>query len=152
MNNTDNFNKIETTSTLQEVMKAGIITSDGISELYKFMQKEKQLKKVCNLGKIKVRSDDGRNYIYINRHQFIGNDKVDLINKLYDHFFKFNLEGLYPDWLIWRRDFDKVSNKTIKENMFLWNTFFKDTEIVKKQITLITATDFIKFFMCLLNK
>lgn len=152
MNNTDNLNKIETTSTLQEVMKAGIITSDGISELYKFMQKEKQLKKVCNLGKIKVRSDDGRNYIYINRHQFIGNDKVDLINKLYDHFFKFNLEGLYPDWLIWRRDFDKVSNKTIKENMFLWNTFFKDTEIVKKQITLITATDFIKFFRCLLNK
>jgi hypothetical protein len=61
------------------------------------MQKEKHLKEVCNLELIKVRPNDGRNYIYINRRQFIGSDREDLINKLYDHYHGTSLEGLYPD-------------------------------------------------------
>lgn len=65
-----------------------ILTTEGIAELYKFMQKENKLKEVCNLDRIKIRPDDGRNYIYINRKQIIGIDRADLINKLYDYFLK----------------------------------------------------------------
>ena len=43
------------------------LSLEGIAELYKFMQKEKELKEVCNLELIKIRPNDGRNYIYINR-------------------------------------------------------------------------------------
>lgn len=127
------------------------LTLEGIAELYKFMQKEKQLKEVCNLELIKVRPNDGRNYIYINRKQVIGSDRADLIDKLYSHFFGTSLEGLYPDWLRWRRDYTHVSNKTIKENIFLWNAYFKDKSIVKVPIKELKATDFIKFFRAMLK-
>ncbi len=126
------------------------LSLEGIAELYKFMQKEKQLQEVCNLELIKVRPNDGRNYIYIKRKQFIGNDRMDLINKLYDHFYGTSLEGLYPDWLRWRRDCTHVSNKTIKENTFLWNAYFKDKPLVKIPIKDLKATDFIKFFRAML--
>ena len=82
----------------------GTLSLEGIAELHKFMQKEKELQEVCNLELIKIRPNDGRNYIYINRKQFIGSDRADLINKLYDHFYGTSLEGLYPNWLRWRRD------------------------------------------------
>ncbi|WP_349673991.1 hypothetical protein [Lacrimispora sp.] len=62
------------------------LSLDGIAELYKSMQKEIELKEVCNLELIKIRPNYGRNYIYINRKQFIGSDRTDLINKLYDYF------------------------------------------------------------------
>lgn len=143
-------NKIDTL--LQFTDCHSILTTEGIAELYKFMQKEEKLKEVCNLERIKVRPDDGRHYIYINRKQIIGTDKTDLINKLYDYFFKATLEGLYPEWLRWRRDNTHVSSKTIKENIFLWNAFFKNTNIVKAQLTELKATDFIKFFRILLKK
>jgi integrase len=115
------------------------------------MLKEKELKEVCNLELIKIRPNDGRNYIYINRKQFIGSDRTDLINKLYDHFYGTSLEGLYPDWLRWRRDCTHVSNKTIKENIFLWNAYFKDKSIVKIPIKELNATEFIKFFRAMLK-
>jgi integrase len=127
------------------------LSLEGIAELYKFMQKEKELQEVCNLELIKIRPNDGRNYIYINRKQFIGSDRTDLINKLYDHFYGTSLEGLYEDWLRWRRDCTHVSNKTIKENIFLWNAYFKDKPIVKMPIKDLKATDFIKFFRAMLK-
>ena len=127
------------------------LSLEGIAELHKFMQKEKELQEVCNLELIKIRPNDGRNYIYINRKQFIGSDRTDLINKLYDHFYGTSLEGLYPNWLRWRRDCTHVSNKTIKENIFLWNAYFKDKPIVKTPIKELKATDFIKFFRAMLK-
>ena len=35
--------------------------------------------------------------------------------------------------------------------MFLWNAYFKDSDIVKTQLSKLTAKDFIKFFRNLLN-
>ena len=71
------------------------LSLEGIAEIYKFMQKEKELKEVYNLELIKIRPNDGRNYIYINRKQFIGSDRTDLINKLYDHFYKTSEEDTF---------------------------------------------------------
>ena len=150
-NKSDNLKKFENLSILNPTDGSSKIDLEQVSELYEFMKKEKQLETVLDLSKIKVRPNDGRNYIYINRQQVIGSDRTDLINKLYDRYFQHTLDGLYPDWLRWRRDCDKVSNKTIKENMFLWNAYFKDTDIVKAQISKLTAKDFIKFFRNLLN-
>lgn len=150
-NKSGNLKKFENLSILNPTDGFSTIDIEQVSELYEFMKKEKQLETVLDLSKIKVRPNDGRNYIYINRQQVIGSDRTDLINKLYDRYFQHTLDGLYPDWLRWRRDCDKVSNKTIKENMFLWNAFFKDTDIVKAQISKLTAKDFIKFFRNLLN-
>jgi integrase len=125
------------------------ISSSDITDLYNLMMKEKKLKEVCDLTKIKVREDDGRNYVYINRKQFIGKDYQDLINRLYDHFFGAStstLESLFRNWMIWRRDHTKVTNKTLQENKILWHTMFAGTEIVKMPLVSLKAKDFIKFF------
>ncbi|HVI43079.1 MAG TPA: site-specific integrase, partial [Anaerovoracaceae bacterium] len=126
-----------------------MLSSSGIAELYHLMTKEKKLKEVFDLTRIKEREDDGRNYVYINRTQFIGRDYADLINRLYDHFFGAStstLESLFPDWMIWRRDHTKVTNKTLQENKILWHTMFASTEIVKMPLASLKAKDFIKFF------
>ncbi len=39
-----------------------------------------------------------------------------------------------------------VKNKTLKENLFLWNSLYKNTQIVKKPIISLTAQDFSIFF------
>ncbi|WP_154527448.1 hypothetical protein [Clostridium sp. WB02_MRS01] len=39
------------------------LSLEGIAELHKLMQKEKDLQEICNLGLIKIRLNDGRNYI-----------------------------------------------------------------------------------------
>ncbi len=125
------------------------LSSSDITDLYNLMTKEKKLKEIVDLTKIKAREDDGRNYIYINRKQVIGKDYKDLINRLYDHFFgasSSTLESLFPDWMIWRRDHTKTSNKTLQEDKFLWNAMFADTDIVKIPIISLKPKDFIKFF------
>ncbi|MFA9466395.1 MAG: tyrosine-type recombinase/integrase, partial [Velocimicrobium sp.] len=127
----------------------GKISLSDIAELQKFMTKENKLKEVCDLTRIKQRTDDGRCYIYINRKQFIGSDYADLINRLYQHFYgilSYTLTDLFPKWLLWRRDNTKVSNKTLKEYMFLWNALYKDTAIVTIPITKLNTKSFIQFF------
>lgn len=137
---------------LQSYALDGNITASDITEILNQMTKEKKLREVCDLTRIKERTDDGRNYIYINRKQFIGNDYVDLINRLYEHYFgsrTITLEDLFPQWLIWRRDNTKVTNKTLKENNFLWNALFKDTDIVRIPIVSLKVIDFINLFRTL---
>jgi integrase len=56
------------------------------------------------------------------------------------------MEDIFPNWMIWRRDTTKVKNKTLKENLFLWNALYKNTQIVKKPILSLTAQDFSIFF------
>lgn len=46
----------------------------------------------------------------------------------------------------WRRDTTKVANKTLKKNQFLWNSLYKDTDIVKKPMSSLTPQDFSQFF------
>lgn len=127
------------------------LDSERFAELHEYMQKIGKLKEVCDLNTIKVRPDDGRHYIYIKRQQIIGKNKKDLISKLYDHFFHLTLEGILPEWLLWRRDKSNVSNKTLIENLYLWNAYFKDTELVKMQITKLKASDFISLFRIMLQ-
>ena len=125
------------------------LSLSDIAELHDLMLKEKRLQEIVDLTRIKEREDDGRNYIYINRKQFIEKDYKSLISLLYDHFFGIKnstLASLFPDWMIWRRDCTKVTNKTLQENKHLWNAMFADTEIVQIPLISLKAKDFIQFF------
>ena len=127
----------------------GTIMESDFVELSNYMKKESKLKTVCDMTKIKERSSDGRCYIYINRHQIVAATYPKLIDKLYDIYFgqeTLTMEQIFPDWMIWRRDTTKVKNKTLKENLFLWNSLYKDTQIAKKPIVSLTAQDFSIFF------
>ena len=126
-----------------------MICESDFAELHIYMKKETKLKTVCDMTKIKERSSDGRFYIYINRHQIVAPTYPKLIDKLYEIYFgreTLTMEDIFPNWMIWRRDTTKVKNKTLKENLFLWNSLYRDTQIVKKPIVSLTAQDFSIFF------
>ncbi len=56
------------------------------------------------------------------------------------------LKAAYEEWLIFRRDYTSVKNKTIKENMNDWKKFFANTELAYMPIKDITPKILIKFF------
>lgn len=137
---------------LHSLSPDGSISLSDITELQKFMTKENKLKEIVDLSKVKARPDDGRHYIYIKRKQFIGRNYKDLIESLYEHYFgntDITLENFFPQWMVWRRDNTDTSNKTLKENIFLWNALYKNTDIVKRPIISLKAKDFIVFFRTL---
>jgi integrase len=114
-----------------------------------FSEKEEKVANICNLSKIKVRSDDGRIYLIIKRKPITSNNYVGLIDKLYEYFFglkQTTLETFFPDWQKWRDEETSVSKKTIKENYFLWNALLKDDDITKMPLSNIKVQDYIAFF------
>ncbi|HWT74268.1 MAG TPA: tyrosine-type recombinase/integrase [Mobilitalea sp.] len=148
MNKFINNNKIIMSCLLHSSSSCDSLSLSEITELQSNMKKESELKKVLDLSKIKERAD-GRYYIYINRKQFVGATYQDLILKLYDLYFGVvhsSLEDLYPKWQIWRRDETRVTDKTVKENAYLWAAFYKNTDIVKVPLINLKTIDFIKFF------
>lgn len=127
------------------------LTISDITELQQKMKKESKLKEVIDLTKIKERPD-GRPYIYVKRKQFISSNYSALIDNLYEYFFGKNVISLadfFNKWMIWRRDCTHVTNKTLSEDLFLWNSMFKNTEIVNIPISGLKAKDFIPFFRTL---
>lgn len=114
-----------------------------------FSEKEDKVANICNLSKVKVRSDDGRIYLIIKRKPITSNSYVGLIDKLYEYFFglkQTTLETFFPDWQKWRDEETSVSKKTIKENYFLWNALLKDDDITKIPLPNIKVQDYIAFF------
>ena len=104
--------------------------------------KEKQLKKVCDLSKIKKRTDDGRKYFIIKRKPINSSIYEGLIDKLYDHFFGDNtatMKTYFETWMEWRETETSVSRKILKENRLKWNSLLKDQDI-----TLILLKDLTK--------
>ena len=84
--------------------------------------KEKQLKKICDLSKIKTRPDEGRKYLIIQRKPISSSTYEGLIDKLYDRFFGVTtatMETYFETWMEWRKKETGVSKKTIKENRFI---------------------------------
>ena len=114
-----------------------------------FSDKEEKVANVCDLSKIKIRSDDGRIYLIIKRKPITSNSYVGLIDKLYEYFFglkQTTLETFFPDWQRWRDEETSVSKKTIKENYFLWNALLKDDDITKIPLSNLKVQDYITFF------
>lgn len=111
--------------------------------------KEKQLKRVCDLSKIKNRPDDGRKYFIIQRKPISSSTCEGLIDKLYDQFFgaaAATMETYFETWMEWREKETSVSKKTIKENRFMWNCLLKNKDITLIPLKKLTAKDLIIYF------
>jgi integrase len=111
--------------------------------------KEKQLKRVCDLSKIKTRPDDGRKYFIIQRKPISCSTYEGLIEKLYEQFFgatAATMETYFETWMEWREKETSVSRKTIKENRFMWNSLLKDQDITLIPLKDLTAKDLIVYF------
>lgn len=116
------------------------------------MLKEKKVGEV-HKEKIYLRKDDGRyvTKIFDNNvsKQISGKDKNELMEKLYEFYFgksNSSMEVLFPDWINWRKEEISVTDKTIRENGYLWNSLLRDTDIVKVPLKNLLPKDYIKFF------
>ncbi len=115
------------------------------------MSKRQKLNSVHH-SKICVRPD-GRYYTYVEdcgkRKQLIAPTEYGLIEDLYSFYYGeagTSLEDLYPDFMMYRRDRNKVTPKTIEENRCDWRKFLSGTELVKKPIKKLTTKDFLDYF------
>lgn len=111
--------------------------------------KEKQLKRSCDLSKIKTRPDDGRKYFIVNRKPISSSTYEGLIDKLYDQFFgatATTMETYFETWMEWREKETSISKKTIKENRFMWNCLLKNKDITLIPLKELTAKDLIIYF------
>lgn len=134
---------------LQCLVPNGKMTPSACSKIMNFTTKEKKVKSVCDLSRVKVRPDDGRIYILINRKTISSADYPGLIEKLYDHYFgtlNVTLAEYFEIWMKWREEETNVTPKTIKENRFLWNALIKESSLASKKLKDITVQNYISFF------
>lgn len=138
---------------VQQLLKClcpdGIITASACAKVMEFTEKERRVKEVCDLSKVKTRPDDGRIYLIVKRKPISSTSYVGLIEKLHEHFFgiqNITMEGFFEIWMKWRDEETSVSKKTIKENRFLYNALLKDNPITKVPLKDLTVQDYIKYF------
>lgn len=101
------------------------------------------------IPKVKVRPDDGRIYLIINRKVISSNSYKGLIEKLYDRFFgieNVTLDGYFDIWIKWREEESGVSLKTIREDRIMWNSSIKGRDITQIPIKNLKTQDFISYF------
>ena len=128
---------------------SAMIASPACINTMNIKAKEKQLKRVCDLSKIKTRPDDGRKYFIIQRRPISSSTYEGLIDKLYNQFFgdtAATMKTYFETWMEWRETETSVSKKTIKENRFMWNSLLKDKNITLIPLKDLTAKDLIIYF------
>lgn len=59
---------------------------------------------------------------------------------------KSSLADIYPEWMLWRRDYTSVSSKTQKEDTFNWNKYLKDKKVATTPLIDLTPKDFVQEF------
>ena len=139
-----------TLSTLQDLLKNDTVLDEKEMAQYNQMISKKKKDLVYSIyldgkkGKGFHQCKDGRIKSY--KPQFFARSEDELIEKLYDYYFKHTLEDVFTDWVHYRMDTKIVSNKTIQEDISIWNRFFKDTELASMQISTIKARHILKLF------
>ena len=134
---------------LQILRPDGKMTPSVCTRIMNFTNKEALVKERCNLQKLKVRPDDGRIYLIVNRKSITSTSYPGLIDKLYEHFYgiqSYSLEDFFEIWMKWRDEETGTSKKTIKENRFLWNSLLKNQEITKIPMKDLKVQDYIDYF------
>lgn len=123
------------------------ISSEEVTELlYNHMKKINAIKQFCDLRKIKYRENTKQYYVYVNRKQYTGKTKKELIDKLY---FAYSIETLtlrsaYTDWMLWRKG-NNTNPKTMLENANEWKKFIdssKLADMIVKDINVKVLEDF----------
>lgn len=105
-----------------------------VSEIY-FKNKKRKEFYACK---------DGRYKSY--NPQFIAPSEKELVQKLYDYYFNNTLEDIYKQWVQHRAETQIVSQKTIEEDIGIWNRFIADTELARMQIAEIKPVHIMKLF------
>lgn len=137
------------------ILLQNLIASDTLSsaeiETILTMSKKSQVLKVHSQT-IGTRPD-GRYYTYLyekgNRKQKTFSSEKELFKFLYEYYFgrsHISLENFFPEFMRYRRDRGKVSDKTLEENKICWNRFLKDTHLITKSLCDITVKDYIDYF------
>jgi hypothetical protein len=70
-------------------------------------------------------------------------------DKFYDLFFGIEnstLGDFFEVWMHWKKQESGVSEKTMKENRFLWNALLRDKEITLTPLKSLTVQDYITYF------
>lgn len=150
MNHLQELSLLSDNNLFSELEKYGILDLSEIPEKLNMLKKKKV--ESIHTKKIYTRKD-GRLFTKViendKEKQINGKDESELYCKLYNFYFgesNSSLEVLYPQWVKWREEESSVSKKTIKENMYLWNTFLKGTDITKPPLRYLKPKDFVKFF------
>ena len=118
-------------------------------ECFEFMGKINKLKEMgVDISKIKKRPDTERYYIYLSKTQnnISAGSQKELIDKVYNKLFNYTLAGILDEYSLYRKHHTALSDKSIKEQRRLFNTYWKDSSIAKKALKSLKANDFILFF------
>lgn len=135
---------------LQEPEASNIILSSEVFENIEMVKEKKVTEK--HREKIYTRGD-GRVITKITDNgfnkQISGKDKKDLNTKLYEFYFgriNSSMEVLFIEWMKWRAEETGVTEKTRKENVYMWNSLLRDTDIVKVSLKNLKPKNFIVYF------
>lgn len=140
---------------LQSLIDNGIIDETAVGSIYDMKNKEVQEAVIAKLGyepHIGPR-DDGR---FITKlkvsdkwKQFSASSVPKLYQSLYDFYFgdaNITLEQVFPRFMRYRRDMQKVAPKTILENANDWKKYLQDTDLSKTPMRNLKPKDYIRFF------
>lgn len=138
---TFNFNDLteKDFESLQSALSCDRLDLSELPELLLEMKLKNGIKKKYH-DKIKERNEEKINggkrfYIYIDRKQVTATTYEALIDKLYKIEYSrqkqsLTLDDLYSDWLLWKRDYTGVLDKTLREHTFAWKIFLKNEDII----------------------
>lgn len=121
---------------------------EDVTLLYEKMKKENEVRKKCDLGKVKKKVDQELYYIYINRKQISSKTREGLVEKLYDVFYpKINmtLEEAYKLWFVEKQQVAN-STKTLREYHNEWKSYISKDDISQMDVTKITKNEMKKYY------
>lgn len=132
---------------LIEYLEDDTLTLSEISEKVLCMKKKQEIRRNYK-DLIKTRSD-GRPYVYIKRKQIVAPNYEALIDKLYDMEYgraNSSLADLFPEWMLWRRDYTAVTDKTLRMDVNSWKQYLQDEPLSQVPLIDILPKDFIRLF------
>ena len=139
-----------TLSSLQILLQNDTVLDTETAQQYIQMISKKKKELVYSIyfqgkeGKGFHKCKDGRIKSY--KPQFFARSEDDLIEKLYSYYFQHTLADVFEEWVHYRLETKIVANKTIQEDISIWNRFIKETEISTMQISTIKARHILKLF------
>lgn len=149
--------KIDSNLILRSLVDCGIIPETAvekqINELTKQIVQKAVTDKLGHIPKIYKHNDGKRVFAKIKIDgkwkQILGYSEAEIYNKIltiYHSDFDITLEKLFPKFMLYRRDMNKVSSKTMQENMNDWKKYLQDTKLSKTNMNDLKPRDYIVFF------
>lgn len=134
---------------LQEILKNANVDTAEVAQYTDMISKKKKelVYSIYFTGKKRkefYKCKDGRVKSY--NPQFIAPNEEVLLEKLYSYYFEHTLQDVFSKWVQYRLETKIVANKTIQEDISIWNRFISDTEIAKMQIAAIKPRHILKLF------